>query len=166
MANLLTIVRIIGTIPLVILIYLDGPNIDSFILFCVLALTDFFDGYLARKYNKTTKLGNILDGIADKFLMLSVTIVLLIKHVIPYYSLLIFLRDFISIFFVIYLTKTNKSIPKSNIFGKAKTTFQILSIVFALLLGKWTIISIIMFILAILSCICELIYIIKVIKNK
>ena len=89
MANLLTIVRIIGTIPLVILIYLDGPNIDSFILFCVLALTDFFDGYLARKYNKTSKLGNILDGIADKFLMLSVTIVLLIKHVIPYYSLLI-----------------------------------------------------------------------------
>lgn len=166
MANFLTIVRIIGTIPLVILIYLNGVNIDSFILFCVLAFTDYFDGYLARKYNKTSKIGNILDGIADKFLMLSITIVLLIKNIIPYYTIIIFLRDFISIFFVIYLTKINKTIPKSNLFGKGKTLFQILSIIFVLILGKWTIISIILFALAIISCICELFYIMKSIKNK
>ena len=166
MANFLTIIRIIGTIPLIMLIYFRAPNSDIFILFCILALTDFFDGYISRKSNTTSKIGNILDGIADKFLMLSVTVVLLVTHAIPYYSLLIFLRDFISIFFIIYLTKLNKSVPKSNIFGKLKTTFQILSIVFALLLGKWTIISIIMFSLAILSCICELFYIIKAIKNK
>ena len=39
------------------------------ILFVFLGLTDFLDGYLARKYNKCTDFGKIIDGIADKFLM-------------------------------------------------------------------------------------------------
>lgn len=48
----------------------------AFILFALAGITDFFDGYLARKYNVTTKLGGVLDHIADK-LLVSITFILL-----------------------------------------------------------------------------------------
>ena len=97
MPNVLTMLRIIGTIPLIISILTNGFTKGNFILFIVLGITDFLDGYIARKYNKITEFGKVMDGVADKFLMLSITIVLLIKHVIPYWTLIIFIRDFIAI---------------------------------------------------------------------
>ena len=166
MSNLLTIIRIIGVIPLVLLINKNGLGIDGFILFAILAITDFFDGYLARKYNNCTKFGNIADGVADKILMISVTVILLVKKIIPYWTLIIFLRDFISIILALYQTKKTKIIPKSNIYGKLKTTFHIVAIAATLLFAKWTILSTFFMILAIAVCIPELFYISKVIKNK
>ena len=165
MPNILTIIRIIGTIPLTIMLYLEGLNIHSFILFVILGITDFFDGYLARKYNQVTDFGKILDGVADKLLMICVTIALLLRNIIPYWTLIIFLRDLIAIIFELnYKKKTNKVI-QANIFGKIKTTLQIISISFALLLGKWTIFSSVIMILAILTFIPEIVYIKKYVKE-
>ena len=92
MSNILTIIRIIGTIPLIYLINKNGFNIYNFIFFVFLEITDFFDGYLARKFNNVTKFGTIADGIADKFSMIALTIILLIKDIIPIWTLIIFIR--------------------------------------------------------------------------
>lgn len=166
MSNILTIIRIIGTIPLLYLIYKDGLSIESFIIFIFLGLTDFFDGYLARKYNNCTNFGKIADGVADKFLMLGTTIVLLIKKVIPYWTLIIFIRDLIAIVFALYYKKKNNVIISSNIYGKLKTTFHIISIALVLLLCEWNIYSSILLIIAIILFIPEIIYTLKYTKNK
>lgn len=166
MANILTIIRVIGTFPLVGMIFLEGISINSFILFVILGITDFFDGYLARKYNKTSEFGKIMDPFADKFLMLSITVVLLIKHIIPYWTLIIFIRDILAVIFALYYKKKTNIMVKSNIYGKVKTTLHILTIALTLFLGKWTIYSSILMIIAILLFIPEIIYTYKFIKNK
>lgn len=166
MPNILTILRIIGTIPLIILILYHGLTIENFILFVILGLTDFLDGYIARKYNKCSEFGKVMDGVADKFLMLSITIVLLVKKIIPYWTLIIFIRDLIAIIFALYYKKKTNIMVKSNIFGKVKTTLHIITIALTLLIGRWTIYSGILMIIAILLFIPEIVYTYKYIKNK
>lgn len=64
-------------------------------LFVLLSLTDFFDGYLARKYSQETLLGRVLDPVADKFLMFSVFITLLALDRISLYWVILFVgREF------------------------------------------------------------------------
>ncbi|MCK5296003.1 MAG: CDP-diacylglycerol--glycerol-3-phosphate 3-phosphatidyltransferase, partial [Alphaproteobacteria bacterium] len=76
--NLLTIARIV-LIPLVLVtFYIDG-NTARWIgcaLFSIAAITDFFDGYLARTQNLTSSFGRFLDPIADKLLVSSVLLFL------------------------------------------------------------------------------------------
>jgi CDP-diacylglycerol--glycerol-3-phosphate 3-phosphatidyltransferase len=68
--NLLTFSRILfGAIIFLLLMSSDGYLI-AFILFCIAGITDYFDGLLARKYNAVSELGEILDPIADKILVL------------------------------------------------------------------------------------------------
>ncbi len=62
---------IIGTL-------MTGMYKTTVILFLLAALSDFFDGYLARKYNVCTKMGNVLDSIADKFLIVNSFVLLCI----------------------------------------------------------------------------------------
>ena len=166
MSNFLTILRIVGTIPLILVIYNKGTCLQSLIIFILLAITDFFDGYLARKYNKCSEFGKVADGIADKFLMLSLTIVLLIKKIIPYWTLIIFFRDFLSIVFAVAYARKTKIILKSNIYGKVKTNLHIISLAIVLLIGKWNIVSSIFLIIAILLLIPEAFFILKILKNK
>jgi CDP-diacylglycerol--glycerol-3-phosphate 3-phosphatidyltransferase len=70
--NLLTLSRII--IAAIIFLLLTRPEgyFLAFILFFIAGVTDYFDGYLARKYNLTSEIGEILDPIADKILILFV----------------------------------------------------------------------------------------------
>ena len=70
--NLLTLSRIfLGAVIFLLLTRPDGYFI-AFILFFVAGATDYFDGYLARKYDLTSQIGEILDPIADKILIVFV----------------------------------------------------------------------------------------------
>ena len=76
--NNLTLLRI-ACVPLLLLIFPINHYITdllSVILFTLAAVTDYFDGFLARKYNKTSKLGNLLDPIADKVLAVAMLLML------------------------------------------------------------------------------------------
>lgn len=69
--NLLTIFRIVA-IPLIVVVYFSGwqyLNWYCWVLFCLAGLSDALDGYLARKWNQTSKLGAFLDPVADKLLV-------------------------------------------------------------------------------------------------
>jgi cardiolipin synthase (CMP-forming) len=68
--TLVTIIRIIIT-PAIVIARLYNSWIVAFILFILAALTDFFDGWLARIRNEQTMLGTCLDPIADKILIIS-----------------------------------------------------------------------------------------------
>lgn len=80
--NLLTFIRIL-LIPVFISLFLQGNYIESGIVFCFSALTDFFDGYIARKYDLISKFGRILDPLADKLTVISILITLAYVEFIP-----------------------------------------------------------------------------------
>ncbi len=69
--NLLTLFRIIA-IPLIVVVYFSGLKYSNFVcwaLFALAGLSDALDGYLARRWNQTSKLGAFLDPVADKLLV-------------------------------------------------------------------------------------------------
>src|SRR5574344_123701 len=75
-------------------IIVDSKYIICGIIFMVAALTDFLDGYLARKYNIVTDLGKVMDAIADKILVNGVLIVLAVDGWIsPVVPVIIVCRD-------------------------------------------------------------------------
>jgi CDP-diacylglycerol--glycerol-3-phosphate 3-phosphatidyltransferase/cardiolipin synthase len=79
--NILTIGRIIAVPLVVVLFYWTNPWSDPFaaVVFIAAALTDWIDGWLARRWGITTPLGEFLDPVADK-LMVAVALVLLVGH--------------------------------------------------------------------------------------
>ena len=137
--NVLTISRIVLLAPLLMMIYLpnDQLNLISVILFILIALTDFFDGFFARRQNITSEFGKMLDPIADKLLVVGVLIVLMIKGTIEDLSILpalliIFREIFISGLREFAANRnTQASIDVSQV-GKLKTAIQMLSLLLIL----------------------------------
>jgi len=77
--NILTLLRIILIPVLVGVFYLPwGANILATLVFALAAITDWFDGYLARRWNQTSAFGAFLDPVADK-LVVAVALVLLVQ---------------------------------------------------------------------------------------
>ena len=137
--NVLTISRIVLLAPLLIMIYLpnDQLNLISVILFILIALTDFFDGYFARRQNITSEFGKMLDPIADKLLVVGVLIVLMIKGTIEDLSILpalliIFREIFISGLREFAANKNSQASIDVSQVGKLKTAIQMLSLLLIL----------------------------------
>ncbi|HSB10304.1 MAG TPA: CDP-alcohol phosphatidyltransferase family protein [Blastocatellia bacterium] len=78
-ANLLTCLRFVLTIPFLYLV-LRGRYDIALAIFLVAGLTDFADGYVARRYNQGSGLGRLLDPLADKFLTTSAFVVMAVPH--------------------------------------------------------------------------------------
>ncbi len=79
LANLLTLLRIL-IIPLFLYWIAEGRFGAALLLFFIASLSDFFDGYVARKFNQQTKLGQRLDPAADKILTTASFIVMALPH--------------------------------------------------------------------------------------
>lgn len=132
--NILTLSRII-MIPLMVACFYLGEagRIVAAILFSVAAITDWFDGYLARKWNQSTPLGAFLDPVADK-LIVAVALVVLVEH---YNTILISIPAGIIIcreILVSALREWMAEIGKRanvavSMIGKVKTTFQMIAII-------------------------------------
>ena len=134
--NFLTILRILA-IPILILIILSPIkqlNFFAFILFFLISLTDYFDGFIARKMNLESDFGKMLDPIADKLLITCCIIALIIKGIIIGATLI---PAFIIISREIFISglrefnaskKTNNKINVSFL-GKVKTSIQMISLI-------------------------------------
>ena len=159
LANIITIIRLLLIIPLSVLLYNKGiQNIISACLFVFIILTDFLDGYVARKYKQVTKFGKLIDPIVDKLLIVVVTVLLIIKNIIPVYSLFIFIRDIVIWTSALIIMKKKKIILSSNIYGKTKTVFHFFAILFVLIIGKWNMISFDLLVLSFATLFPELVY--------
>src|SRR5829696_5499535 len=144
--NLLTLSRILAVPILVFLLWKPAPwdYAVTFVLYCVVAITDYFDGYLARAQGLTSRLGQFLDPIADKIMVAAVLVMLMASRkadgavpiiqdwsVIP--ALIILLREIIVSGLREFLAGLQISVPVSAL-AKWKTTFQLVALG-ALILG-------------------------------
>lgn len=93
--NLLCVCRIFVVLPLLMLM-LRGEYVWAFFVFVVAGITDGLDGFLARRFNWRSQLGAVLDPIADKFLMVSMFLVLSATSLVPaWLAILVISRDLI-----------------------------------------------------------------------
>ena len=143
--NLLTLSRILAVPILVFLLWRPAPvdYASTFVLYCLVGITDYFDGYVARSWGSISRLGQFLDPIADKIMVGAVLVMLISSrkenpvpeiaglHIIP--ALVILLREIIVSGLREFLAGLQVSVPVSAL-AKWKTTLQLVALG-ALILG-------------------------------
>jgi cardiolipin synthase (CMP-forming) len=145
LANMLTLSRILAVPFLVALLWFPGWELGwliGFALYCLMGITDYFDGYVARAQGTVSKLGIFLDPIADKIMVAAVILMLVgtrhdaasIKglHLIP--ALVILIREIAVSGLREFLAGSQVSVPVSAL-AKWKTTFQIVALGALILAG-------------------------------
>ncbi len=130
--NFLSFLRILLVLPIIYFLEIEMYSLSAF-LFFLSSITDFFDGYLARRYSLESELGAFLDLIADKIMVISILIWLvfiLSDQALAIISILIILREIIITSFRYYLilNKADIELIKVNNYGKLKTALQFFSI--------------------------------------
>jgi CDP-diacylglycerol--glycerol-3-phosphate 3-phosphatidyltransferase len=112
-------------------------NIISMWIFIAAAVTDWLDGYLARRWNQTTSFGAFLDPVADKLMVAAALIVLTEKGIVdPFASLIIIGREITISALREWMAQIGRSKSVAvNIFGKLKTIAQLIAIPFLLFNG-------------------------------
>jgi cardiolipin synthase len=133
--NLLSMIRLAG-VPVFLWLVL-GPEADGWALalLAVSGITDFLDGYLARRLGQTSTVGQILDPVADRLYILAVVVGLALREVIPWWAALSLpLRDLLLWGLVPLLRTRGYSALPVHFLGKA-ATFNLLYAFPLLLLG-------------------------------
>lgn len=130
--NILTLSRIISAALIFVLLISPGGYSLALILFFFAGITDYFDGYFARKYNATSQLGEILDPIADKILILFVLFGLAINlssYLIGFVGATIITREiWVGALRDLNARNGNIGATKVTFLAKIKTTIQLFTI--------------------------------------
>ena len=137
--NVLSLFRIC-LIPVFCTFILTEKPVYAFLIFLLASITDGIDGYVARHFNQTTKLGKILDPIADRGLILAGAVCLSIVSRLPVWILvLVLLRDGLFLVFGYILLKTKSIRVDVIMLGKVATTFFYIG--FAMLVLAWPVVG-------------------------
>jgi len=134
--NVLTILRIILTVLFIYLFYQNGlgSRLLALIVFTLASLTDYFDGYLARKYDLITSFGKLMDPIADKFLILSAFFIFMqLQLIAAWMFIAIFAREVIVTGLRLAAVKRETVLAAEGA-GKLKTVLQIVAVYLIIIL--------------------------------
>ena len=117
--------------------YLTLANIIMVVIFLIGAISDFFDGYLARKHNLVTSFGKFMDPLADKLLVFAALILLLKQNnvLVPWVVIVMLGREFV-VSGLRMLAAEKGEVIAAGLLGKIKTNIQFLLIVLLLLFGE------------------------------
>ncbi len=135
--NALTFLRIvlIPVLVVVLITRMKGGTLIGGLIFGLAVLTDYLDGYLARRRNEVTRLGILLDPIADKLLISAAFLSLVELDAVPAWMVMIVIgREFLMTGFRNVALQQGLLIPASGL-GKGKMVAQVVAI-FLLLLGR------------------------------
>ena len=133
----LTVARMI-LVPFLVIFLLTGWGGEanryiSLTLFVVASVTDWFDGYLARKNNLVTNFGKFMDPLADKLLVCSAMICMIdLKRLSAWFVIIIIAREFIISGFRL-IAAENGIVIAANYWGKFKTASQMIMIILLIL---------------------------------
>lgn len=107
----------------------DSEYLICGVVFAIAAVTDFLDGYLARKYNLVTDLGKVMDAIADKILVNGVLVILAVEgYISVIIPVVVICRDIIVDSIKMVVGQKNGAVAASTT-GKFKTAFMLVGIV-------------------------------------
>ena len=126
LANLLTLARLIFLPFILYNLTFDTPTHDRIaaVLLCLAGISDFFDGYTARKFNQISQVGKILDPVVDKISVGTVMVFLSIYNELPsWYTAIVIGRDFFILCGSLYIMASRSFIVQSNILGKFTSGF-------------------------------------------
>ena len=136
--NIITLLRI-ALIPLLFIVYVSSFKYampTAAILFILAGITDWLDGYLARKLNQTSAFGAFLDPVADKLIVAFALVLIVYRHPSMYIlipSLIIIGREITVSALREWMAEVgNRGAVAVSYLGKVKTTVQIIAIVFLL----------------------------------
>ncbi|MBD67568.1 MAG: CDP-diacylglycerol--glycerol-3-phosphate 3-phosphatidyltransferase [Candidatus Marinimicrobia bacterium] len=133
--NILSLVRIILTPLFIILLFADFKmaKVFALLVFAIAAITDAYDGHLARKYNQITPEGKFLDPLADKILVLSAFISFAFINIIDFWMVgLIIFRDLFVTGLRFIMSSRGFEFVTSKL-SKYKTAFQLTIIILTLI---------------------------------
>ena len=119
LANAISIIRILLSIPLIML--LDEDKLwQAFVIIILIVLSDFLDGYVARKADEITNFGKLIDPVADKICMMVVAIYLIIAYKLPFlvFFITLAIRDTFLIIIGVFLMYSQDEVFQSNTSGK------------------------------------------------
>lgn len=178
--NKLTVFRMIMTPVFMAVLVISFPHnyLAALVVFAVAAITDAIDGKLARKNNQITVFGQLLDPVADKMLTTAAFLGFMQMGICNIWIVMIVLtREFVVMSLRLIATSQNVIVP-ANIWGKAKTVSQMVSIVVILImceavyglkilefLNVSLISNILLWITAALTVVSGLIYVVQVSKK-
>lgn len=130
--NRLTVARVILIVPFVLFMQIDGTGMGRFAalaIFIAASLTDFFDGYLARKNHLVTNFGKFMDPLADKMLVGAALICLVALERIPAWVVIIIISREFAISGFRLVASDNGIVIAASWWGKFKTTSQMIMII-------------------------------------
>lgn len=131
--NVLSFIRLLA-IPVFCWLILAGHDLAAVIMLAVFGVTDWFDGFLARRFKQRSRLGTRLDPIADRLYILAAVAVLLVRGIVPWWFLLILLaRDVMLAALVPVLRKHGMLALPVNLAGKAGTMLLLIALPLILL---------------------------------
>lgn len=132
-ANCITLSRVLALFLIVLLLHMDftGASTVAFIAFLIAALSDFLDGYLARRFGLVSVFGKFMDALTDKILVIGLFVVLLVLGLLPYWTLLgillIICREFL-VTGLRLLAAGQGRVLGAEAAGKQKTVLQLYTI--------------------------------------
>lgn len=164
--NILSVIRILLVFVFIYLFFVPENIFAAIIVFLIAGLTDVVDGILARKNNWVTTLGKILDPIADKFMQFTVLISFSIKGILPWwFSLPFFLKDIATLVMGAIVIRRRSVAVVSRWYGKlAVCLFYatiVLSVVLEDILAENIVLSIALYIPAVICAIASFIAYVK-----
>jgi cardiolipin synthase len=132
--NLITVIRILSIAPICWLLWIDSYQL-AFLLLVIAGLSDALDGFLARRYGWLTKLGAVLDPIADKLFVVAVFLVFGFKGSLPWWLIaLVMGRDVVIVLGAIaYRLVTGRLQMRPLMLSKLNTGLQIVLLAATLL---------------------------------
>jgi cardiolipin synthase (CMP-forming) len=120
--NLLSFARL-AVLPIIYLDLVNGNLTRAFVLLAVFAATDWLDGYIARRFDQVSRLGQVLDPISDRVLFIVVGIGFVVAGIVPLWVVLLLLARDLAVLLVggVLLLRGRSQLPEVTRVGKAAT---------------------------------------------
>ena len=136
--NWLSFIRI-ALIPVFVVLFLKGHILTAVIVMALAAITDLFDGKIARKFNQISNLGKLLDPIADKLSQMAIVIVLIVTYwdsAIKYLFMFFIAKEGVMIIGGVILLSMGMRPTAAEIWGKVATNVFYIGMIIILALGE------------------------------
>jgi CDP-diacylglycerol---glycerol-3-phosphate 3-phosphatidyltransferase len=129
--NFLTLGRMVLVPPIVVLLFFPGPLPSAIAAgtFLLASITDYFDGFIARRFRLESSFGRFLDPIADKVLVTTALIMLIALDRVPAWIVMLIISREIAVSALRAITKSWDTSLRPSPIGKLKTVFQFSAIV-------------------------------------